>query len=79
MSVESTAIEKWLWFLESYPEYAFVKGFEFGFGLSGTAAGRFQQLDPQRQRDVAQIVRADFQQLCSLALQLGDQGVSRAD
>jgi glycosyltransferase involved in cell wall biosynthesis len=29
--LEPTAIEKWFWFLESYPEYAFVKGFSVGF------------------------------------------------
>jgi glycosyltransferase involved in cell wall biosynthesis len=28
----ATAIEKWLWFLLSYPEFAFVKGFSVGFG-----------------------------------------------
>ena len=30
--IEPTAAEKWWWFLESYPEYAFVKGFSVGFG-----------------------------------------------
>jgi len=30
--LEPTAIEKWYWFLESHPEYAFVKGFFIGFG-----------------------------------------------
>jgi glycosyltransferase involved in cell wall biosynthesis len=30
--LEPTALEKWLWFLESYPEYAFVKGYTVGFG-----------------------------------------------
>lgn len=30
--LEPTAVEKWCWFLESYPEYAFVKGFSVGFG-----------------------------------------------
>jgi glycosyltransferase involved in cell wall biosynthesis len=30
--LEPTAAEKWLWFLASYPEYAFVKGYEVGFG-----------------------------------------------
>ncbi len=29
--LEPTAIEKWLWFLESYPEYSFVKGYAVGF------------------------------------------------
>ncbi len=29
--LEPTAIEKCLWFLESYPEYAFVKGYTVGF------------------------------------------------
>lgn len=29
--LEPTAIEKWLWFLESHPEYAFVKGYVVGF------------------------------------------------
>ena len=29
--IEPTAIEKWLWFLESHPEYAFVKGYSVGF------------------------------------------------
>ena len=30
--LEPTAIEKWRWFLESYPEYSFVKGWSVGFG-----------------------------------------------
>ena len=30
--LEPTAIEKWFWCLESYPEYAFVKGYSVGFG-----------------------------------------------
>lgn len=30
--LEPTAVEKWLWFLESYPEFAFVKGYSVGFG-----------------------------------------------
>jgi glycosyltransferase involved in cell wall biosynthesis len=30
--LEPTAAEKWLWFLTSHPEHAFVKGFEVGFG-----------------------------------------------
>jgi glycosyltransferase involved in cell wall biosynthesis len=30
--LEPTAAEKWLWFLESYPEFAFVKGYSVGFG-----------------------------------------------
>jgi len=30
--LEETALEKWLWFLESYPEYSFCKGFSIGFG-----------------------------------------------
>ena len=30
--LEPTAVEKWLWFLESHSEYAFVKGFTVGFG-----------------------------------------------
>lgn len=30
--LEPTAIEKWLWLLESYPEYSFVKGYSVGFG-----------------------------------------------
>jgi glycosyltransferase involved in cell wall biosynthesis/GT2 family glycosyltransferase len=30
--IEPTAAEKWLWFLTSYPEYAFVKGLGVGFG-----------------------------------------------
>ena len=29
--LEPTAIEKWLWLLESYPEFAFVKGYSVGF------------------------------------------------
>ncbi len=29
--LEPTAIEKWVWFLESHPEYAFVKGYSVGF------------------------------------------------
>jgi glycosyltransferase involved in cell wall biosynthesis len=30
--LEPTAVEKWLWYLESHPEYAFVKGYSIGFG-----------------------------------------------
>jgi glycosyltransferase involved in cell wall biosynthesis len=30
--LEPTAVEKWYWCLESYPEYAFVKGYSVGFG-----------------------------------------------
>jgi glycosyltransferase involved in cell wall biosynthesis len=30
--LEPTAVEKWVWFLESYPEFAFVKGYSVGFG-----------------------------------------------
>ncbi len=30
--LEPTAVEKWVWFLESYPEFSFVKGFTVGFG-----------------------------------------------
>jgi hypothetical protein len=30
--LETTAVEKWFWFLESYPEYAFCKGYSVGFG-----------------------------------------------
>jgi GT2 family glycosyltransferase len=30
--LEPTAVEKWVWFLESYPEVAFVKGYSVGFG-----------------------------------------------
>lgn len=30
--LEPTAVEKWLWFLESHPEFAFVKGHTVGFG-----------------------------------------------
>ena len=30
--LEPTAIEKWYWFLQSYPEYSFVKGYTVGFG-----------------------------------------------
>ena len=30
--LEPTAVEKWAWFLESYPEYAFTKGYTVGFG-----------------------------------------------
>ncbi len=29
--LEPTAVEKWLWFLESYPEYAFATGYSVGF------------------------------------------------
>lgn len=29
--LEPTAAEKWLWFLESYPEFAFAKGYSVGF------------------------------------------------
>jgi glycosyltransferase involved in cell wall biosynthesis len=32
--LEPTAIEKWLWYLESHPEDAFVKGFTVGFGAA---------------------------------------------
>jgi GT2 family glycosyltransferase len=30
--LEPTAVEKWYWFLQSFPEYGFVKGFSIGFG-----------------------------------------------
>jgi len=30
--LEPTAVEKWVWFLASYPEVAFVKGYSVGFG-----------------------------------------------
>ena len=30
--LEPTAIEKWIWLLESYPEFAFVTGYSVGFG-----------------------------------------------
>jgi len=30
--LEPTALEKWLWFLESYSEFAFVSGYSVGFG-----------------------------------------------
>ncbi len=30
--LEPTAVEKWVWCLESYPEYSFVKGYSVGFG-----------------------------------------------
>jgi glycosyltransferase involved in cell wall biosynthesis/GT2 family glycosyltransferase len=30
--LEPTAIEKWYWFLESYPEFSFCKGYSVGFG-----------------------------------------------
>ncbi len=30
--LEATATEKWLWFLQSHPEYGFVKGYTVGFG-----------------------------------------------
>src|SRR6266480_2106135 len=30
--LEATAIEKWFWFLESYPEFSFCKGYSVGFG-----------------------------------------------
>ena len=29
--LEPTAIEKWIWLLESYPEFTFVKGYSVGF------------------------------------------------
>src|SRR5262249_7039530 len=30
--LEPTAVEKWLWFLESHPEFAFGHGYTVGFG-----------------------------------------------
>ena len=39
-SREPTAIEKWLWFLDNHPEYAFVKGYSVGFGSTGPKASR---------------------------------------
>ncbi len=30
--LEPTALEKWCWFLESYPEFGFVKGYSVAFG-----------------------------------------------
>jgi glycosyltransferase involved in cell wall biosynthesis len=32
--LEPTAIEKWFWFLESYPEYSFVTGYLVNFGAT---------------------------------------------
>jgi glycosyltransferase involved in cell wall biosynthesis len=30
--LEPTALEKWLWYLDSHPQYGMVKGFQAGFG-----------------------------------------------
>lgn len=30
--LETTAAEKWLWFIDAFPEYSFVKGINIGFG-----------------------------------------------
>jgi glycosyltransferase involved in cell wall biosynthesis len=32
--IEPTALEKWVWFLESHPECAFVSGYSVGFGAT---------------------------------------------
>ena len=29
--LEPTAVEKWIWYLESYPEFAFISGYSVGF------------------------------------------------
>ena len=37
---EPTALEKWLWFLESHSQFAMVKGFHVGFGAKNTCGRR---------------------------------------
>src|SRR4051812_41291936 len=32
--LEPTAVEKWIWYLESYPECSFVSGYSVGFGAT---------------------------------------------
>jgi glycosyltransferase involved in cell wall biosynthesis len=61
--LEPTAAEKWWWFLASYPEFGFVKGFSVGFGaMTYLASGGFHEEDAFLERnrvDVTSLVRAD--------------------
>jgi glycosyltransferase involved in cell wall biosynthesis len=61
--LEPTAAEAWWWFLESYPEFGFVKGFSVGFGaMEYLASSGFHEerafLDGNRV-DITALVRAE--------------------
>ena len=61
--LEPTAIEKWLWFLEAYPECSFVKGFSIGFGAynylwnDGFHSGK--EFLHDNQVDISSLIRKD--------------------
>src|SRR5436190_21367930 len=61
--LEPTAAEKWWWFLESYPEFGFTKGFSVGFGaMQYLAATGFHQEKAFLERnrvDITALIRAD--------------------
>jgi glycosyltransferase involved in cell wall biosynthesis/GT2 family glycosyltransferase len=61
--LEPIAAEAWWWFLESYPEFAFVKGFSVGFGaMEYLAASGFHEESAFLERnrvDITALVRAD--------------------
>lgn len=64
--LEPTAVEKWYWFLQSYPEYAFVKGYTVGFGEQrylwrlGFEAGR--DFLKENQVDASAMIRREVHQ-----------------
>jgi GT2 family glycosyltransferase len=64
--LEPTAIEKWFWHLQSYPEYSFVHGYSVGFGAlkylwqRGFSSGSMS-LD-ENQIDHTSMVRCDVHQ-----------------
>lgn len=61
--IEPTAAEKWWWFLESYREYAFVKGFSVGFGemeyLATTGFHDGAAFLDRNLVDITSLIRAD--------------------
>jgi glycosyltransferase involved in cell wall biosynthesis len=61
--LEPTAAEKWWWFLESYPEFGFVKGFSVGFGameyLATSGFHEAQAFLESNRVDITSLVRAD--------------------
>jgi glycosyltransferase involved in cell wall biosynthesis len=61
--LEPTAAEKWWWFLQSYPEFGFVKGFSVGFGameyLASTGFHQEGAFLERNQVDVTSLVRAE--------------------
>ena len=61
--IEPTAAEKWWWCLESYEEFAFVKGFSVGFGaMEYLASSGFHEEAAFLERnrvDITSLIRAD--------------------